>query len=633
MNLWRRNNKKRNYGILIFGCVLGTISSFSSRAAEPEKSGICFAMYTVQDQTMKMMVQLYPLADGDSREVKLQVQKTGAWKTIATEMVRETSYGNKAQDKAWNLVFRVENWDPSNDWNYRVVARGGASVYSGLIRKDPIDKNEIVVAAFTGNSNRDRRMKPDIIANVKAHDVDLLFFAGDQSYDHKTHLKAWLLFGEQFGEIIKDRPTIAIPDDHDVGQGNLWGAAGKQTHKGGGDDGGYFMPVQYVNEVQFAQTANLPDPFDPTPVERGITVYYTSLNVGGVDFAILEDRKFKTGPAGLVQTPGHKRADLMNDPEFDVSELDVPGTVLLGDRQLGFLREWTADWTGTEMKAVLSQTIFAQAAHKTGRWFVIADLDSNGWPQTGRNKALSEIRKGYAFMLAGDQHLGTVLQHGVDDWGDAGFSFCVPSIVNFWPRSWLPKEKGVNPMANGLEHTGQFKDGFGNKVTMYAYSNPNEEWKEIGTKEDPFAGGAAGHGIVRFNKEQRTITMECWPRNSDVSAPDAKPFPGWPVTIHQEENYGRKAVAWLPLLRCEGMNDPVVQVINEKRKEVVYTLRINGSSWQPKVFEEGLYTIRVGEGDSVQTFSGVQSALKKDNVITVKIAPGGGSGMTLVPQK
>ena len=77
------------------------------------------------------------------------------------------------------------------------------------------------------------------------------------------------------------------------------------------------------------------------------------------------------------------------------------------------------------MKAVLSQTIFANAAHKTGTWRVVADYDSNGWPQTGRNKALKEIRKSFAYMIAGDQHLGTVIHHGVDEWRDAGFSFWV----------------------------------------------------------------------------------------------------------------------------------------------------------------------------------------------------------------
>ena len=32
-----------------------------------------------------------------------------------------------------------------------------------------------------------------------------------------------------------------------------------------------------------------------------------------------------------------------------------------------------------------------------------ADCDSNGWPQSGRNRALREMRKGFALHLAGDQ--------------------------------------------------------------------------------------------------------------------------------------------------------------------------------------------------------------------------------------
>ena len=63
-------------------------------------------------------------------------------------------------------------------------------------------------------------------------------------------------------------------------------------------DGGYMFPVAYVNMVQRQQSWHLPDAFDPTPVQRGISVYYTRLKVGGMDFAILEDRKFKTGPMG-----------------------------------------------------------------------------------------------------------------------------------------------------------------------------------------------------------------------------------------------------------------------------------------------------------------------------------------------
>jgi hypothetical protein len=442
----------------------------------------------------------------------------------------------------------VENWDHGRDWPYRVVALDGAATYQGTIRKDPIDKDEIVVAAFTGNSNGDRHMKPDLIANMQTMDPDLLFFSGDQSYDHTEHLYAWLLFGRQFGSIIKDRPTtVCIPDDHDIGQGNLWGADGRKSSGAGGcADGGYVHPVEYVNEVQFAQTANLPDPYDPTPVPRGITVYYTSLNVGGVDFAIIEDRKFKSGPLGRVETPGHDRPDLINDPAFDRASVDLPDAKLLGERQLQFLREWGARWEGVQMKAVLSQTIFVNAAHQTGPWRVVADLDSNGWPQSGRNRALREIRKAFAYMIAGDQHLGTVIHHGVDEWGDAGF------------------------------------------------------------------------GIVRFNKHDRTITAECWPRNVDVSTAAARQYPGWPVTVRQEDNYGRAAVAYLPERHIHGQTDPVVQVIRDSSGDIVYTVRAHGNRFRPKVFEEGTYTIRVGEGQRVVSLEGVE-AMGKDQEKTISV--------------
>ena len=572
---------------------------------------ICFAMYTVHHRVLKLTAQLYPLNDQQSRDVCLEIEKDGQWQKVAQGKVRENSY-RSGNAKAWNILFRVENWDHSRDWNYRVVALEGQNIYPGLIRKDPVDKEEIVVAAFTGNSNRDRRMKPDIIANIKAIDPDLLFFSGDQSYDHTDHLGAWLLFGRQFGEITRNRPTVAIPDDHDVGQGNLWGAEGKPSKVRGGADGGYTMSPQYVNEVQFAQTANLPDPYDPTPIQRGIGVYYTSLIVGGVDFAVIEDRKFKTGPMGLVKTPGHSRPDLLNDEDYDRKAIDHPDAKLLGERQLKFLRHWGGEWDGVEMKAVLSQTIFVNAAHKTGSWRVVADLDSNGWPQTGRNKALKEIRKGFAYMIAGDQHLGTVIHHGVDDWHDAGFSFCVPSIVNYWPRSWLPLEKGLNPVTNLLEHTGDYHDGFGNKLTMYAYSNPRGKTSDIGTANNPFAGGAAGYGVVRFNKKDRTITAECWPRNVDTTAADAKQYPGWPVTVSQEDNYGRKPVAYLPELHVKGVTDPVVQIIQESSGEVVYTIRIKGDKFRPKVFEEGKYSVKVSDQKRSRLLKNIDSVSDKE---------------------
>ncbi len=80
-----------------------------------------------------------------------------------------------------------------------------------------------MLAALSCNSNKDRGLREEYTRNIKHQDPDLVFFAGDQSYDHKEHTAAWLKFGLAFREIFRNRPCITIPDDHDIGQGNLWG--------------------------------------------------------------------------------------------------------------------------------------------------------------------------------------------------------------------------------------------------------------------------------------------------------------------------------------------------------------------------------------------------------------------------
>ena len=593
-----------------------------------EKDQICFAMYTVDRKTLRMTAFLFPLKDSDSREIVLQVKKDSQWKQVAKTKIRENSYGTEAdfknkkvarEGKAWNALFKVESWDDSKDYQYRVVALNGKAAFTGTIRRNPIDKNVIVVAAFTGNSPFNKNERRDMITVLKAQNPDLLFFSGDQTYNHTNHMRGWLEFGWQFRDIIRDRPTICIPDDHDVGHGNLWGADGKKSHGSKGYDGGYKLSANYVNEVQFAQTANLPEPFDPTHVQQGIGVYYTSYNLGEIDFAIIEDRKFKSTPKGLI--PGKKgRPEIVKDPKFTPDKLDVKGAVLLGDRQLNFLGKWSRNWENAQMKCVFSQSVFAGLATHIGKedGYIIADMDSNGWPATGRNKALKKIRKGFAFMIGGDQHLATVAHHGVDEFGDAGYSFGMPSIVNHFGRWWKPIVKPKRRVESVLEHTGDYLDGFGNHITMYAYANPGEYEIPLKTP-NKYIRRATGHGIILFNKKERTITMECCPRGVDVSKPDAKQFPGWPITIKQEDNYGRKAVAYLPTIKVNGKANPVVQVINEETKDVVYTIRIKGNAWRPKVFSKSLHTIKIGEGDDVKVFKHIkpESKASKSSLIVV----------------
>jgi len=259
---------------------------------------ICFALYTVSNNTLKLTAQLYPLDAGEDRTVRLEVKRGGQWVQVAATKVIEPGF---------TAPFRVEKWDAANDHEYR-VRHGADAVYSGRIRKDPVDKETIVVAAFTGNGNNDRGPRPDIIRNIKAQDPDLLFFSGDQVYDHGQHYASWLQFGRQFGEIIRDYPTITIPDDHDVGQGNLWGAGGsKRAATQAGDDGGYHWPVEFVNEVERAQTSHLPDPYEPQVLPIGIRVYYTQFTSAGSASPSSRTGSSRPGPRGWFPSRAHGR--------------------------------------------------------------------------------------------------------------------------------------------------------------------------------------------------------------------------------------------------------------------------------------------------------------------------------------
>ncbi|MDZ7692933.1 MAG: hypothetical protein U5K69_17725 [Balneolaceae bacterium] len=146
------------------------------------------------------------------------------------------------------------------------------------------------------------------------------------------------------------------------------------------------------------------------------------------------------------------------------------------------------------MKAVLSQTSFCTLAtlpegsildqivpdlEIPGRGTYVegdaptTDMDSNGWPQKGRDNALKVLRKGFALHIAGDQHLASTVHYGVDEFGDAGFAFAGPALNNVWPRRWWPPVgKGHTPLPGRPKNTGNFEDGFGNKMTVYAVGNP-----------------------------------------------------------------------------------------------------------------------------------------------------------------
>ncbi|MCA9064396.1 MAG: hypothetical protein KDA96_15100, partial [Planctomycetaceae bacterium] len=549
---------------------------------------MAFAMYTHDRGVLKLTAQLYPLLPEEPRTVTLEFQRDGQWKPAAESQVVYPG---------WSAHFRIEGWDSTRTVPYRVRLADQSS-FEGSIRRDPVEKNEIVVASLSCNSSRTPGPRSQIVDNLLIQDPDLLFFAGDQSYHHTQHTFGILEWGVQFRDVLKDRPVIAIPDDHDVGQANIWGENGKVASTAAGPDGGYFYPADYVNMVQRCQTWHLPDPVDATPIDRGITVYFTSLRVGGVDFAIVEDRKFKSGPEGKIPRMG-PRPDHINDPSYDRKSIDVPGLVLLGDRQLTFLHNWSQNWEGAQLKCVLSQTAFCGAVHLHGSPDnrLLADLDCNGWPQTGRNRALREIRRAWAAHLCGDQHLAVVVKHGIDQPGDGPYAFTSPAIVNtIYGRWWHPEDEkpGPNAVPNSpLAWTGDFEDGLGNLITMLAYANPEDRTDEKKRGD--------GYGVARFDKSAGTVTFECWPRFATVRDGDKAQYPGWPIRVNMRDNDGRKPVGYLPEVRIDGAPNAVFQVIDETTGEIVYTIRTQGDTFRPPVYFNGPHTLKGGRDHANRT--------------------------------
>ena len=197
------------------------------------------------------------------------------------------------------------------------------------------------------------------------------------------------------------------------------------------------------------------------------------------------------------------------------------------------MKTWAHDWKGVRSKAALSQTAFCGAVHLHGNPDnrLLADLDCNGWPQKGRNKALRLLKEAGAVHLCGDQHLAVVVQHGIDEFRDGPWAFTSPALVNtIYGRWWHPEDEhaGARPIPGSpLPWTGDYEDGLGNKITMAAYANPedrNDEKKR-----------ADGYGITRFEFDKQEIVFQCFPRFTTPGA-DGKPkqFPGWPVTVPLE---------------------------------------------------------------------------------------------------
>ncbi|HSP42865.1 MAG TPA: alkaline phosphatase D family protein, partial [Luteolibacter sp.] len=601
---------------------------------EPERHlAILGAMHTLSNGKLKLTAQLPPLSLAANPSVALDTWNGSSWTQIASAPVDNTD-----NLSSYTATFALPGWNDTIDTDYRLrVGIGGTDYeWTGTIRRDPVDKEELVIAVTNCQRINDIpgginvqingfdwspvmmwHPHPQSFAHIAKHQPDVLLALGDQMYEPQPTIKdtssdrnrqldflyKWYLWVLQARELSRDIPTVAIPDDHDIYQGNLWGEGGIATTTEA--TGGYIEPADWVRMSERAHTSNLPDPDPYNPIQppptvaQGIGVYFTGMTYGRLGFAILEDRKFKTGP---------------NSPP------PLEEQHLLGERQHEFLREWNKDWAGQDLKLVASQSPFGNLnTHRSsGYLFGVNDRDTHGWPTHRRNEAWRLLRASRMFQLAGDQHIGTIAHHGADAPRDAGISFAAPAMSNFFPRIFDPVHNADGTTTVVSPYTGDyFFNGVGtlpDGVTPNLTSNDphhfailaaanSEQYYERTTGINPpnYHDRGAGYGITRVNRTTREITFEAWPIHADPEYPQTgSQFADWPQTFRQTDNDGRVPTGYLPVIDTLWRENPVVRVFEETTGELVHAMRVGGSRYRPPVYDNAkTYRVEIAYGDAI----------------------------------
>lgn len=153
---------------------------------------IITAQYTLSNELVKINAQLMPIGKGDSQSVDLEIETDQGWENVGTSTVQPLSH---------NALFRIEDFKHTTNVPYRLSYQlkdtGETYFYKGVFRADPVDKDTIVVAGFTGNHNLAKGVErapfnwkeqiwyphTQLLDNLEKQQADLLFFSGDQIYE------------------------------------------------------------------------------------------------------------------------------------------------------------------------------------------------------------------------------------------------------------------------------------------------------------------------------------------------------------------------------------------------------------------------------------------------------------------
>jgi len=536
---------------------------FSTSMVDP----ILASFYTNTSDSLFVCAQLMPFKLIDSDSIILILADS-----VNSYLLKFTG---KYDSTNYQLNFRIPLTVNAERFTYSIRYSGNQSKFihpkSGTIRKSPIHNEAKIMAlncnGFTffhsGGIDYKNLLYPyrQIKKGYKIQQPDVLTFLGDQIYESRPeaairkhpfclddYLYKWSIWCYSFREIMLNQPTIIMTDDHDVYQGNIWGNGGIKAKKSPltkipkyytannydtwqQDNGGYFMGVDFVNMVTKSQTSHLPYPNNPV-LKNGMINYYTSYQYGNLDFLILEDRKFKSAPS---QNDFQVYNGFAIEDSISYNKYHNDSFKLLGKKQLEFLDKWVNQpIQKNESKIILTQSAYVSltsipldynplkdrpAKKDSTPQKVSPDMDTNGWPKVGRDRALNTIGDHPVLFISGDQHIGAVIEVFDSSQNSIPF-YSVPAIANTWPRIWWPENESNSPL-------GFFTDAFGNQLNVKAVSNPNPQ--------APYPNNinykSPGFGIIQFNKEGNKADLHAYPLYFDALSPGNE-FEGWPQTVY-----------------------------------------------------------------------------------------------------
>ncbi|MEM1099858.1 MAG: alkaline phosphatase D family protein, partial [Planctomycetota bacterium] len=463
-------------------------------------------------------------------------------------------------------LLRVRGHDTSNAHDFRVVMNGEGdtnAIYAFHVPAEPTGDVVVGGVSCTGvmgriwGSHRDR-LRPGerfsgrwtesnvwmpwegVTDPLLQREPDIVFFTGDQLYESnptprdakdsfpvEDYLYKWLIWHWSFQEVTRRVPVVLQTDDHDVWHPNLWGDGGRLMTSGGDPGGGYLKSIYFVNLVHRTMAGHNPDAYWPGPLDSGVLNYFTTFTYGGVDFAVLEDRKFKSA-------------------RIDETRQALPPQ-LLGNTQLAMLEAWAEDPDASTARVVVSQTNYVNLATRRDTGELSKDRDSHGWPKPARDRAVELFERAGALLFTGDQHLASVSRLETET-GPGVVQFCQPAGGCIWWRWFYPNTEAHHGTPGDPSYLGRFTDGFGNPFEVMAVANPAPEqelprrfnpqrhavnpteWEAgVGTTKRIHQG--EGFAILHLEPDRDRATLECWPYGADADAGPDGQFSDWPIEL------------------------------------------------------------------------------------------------------